>query len=191
MSQQNTVAVSNELSLPGPLTATPQWIHDEANTPSVAALSQTQFNVGLQDPKFEPPVGIFGVTAPESTGHNACMTVRSKSAEASIRYRALTGGASWHVGVGGNAGESTFFFWNDQNHIVVRIEKDGTVRVNKLVAAALEIDSALNAPKGLNAAGEVTIDAANMKLTNLPAAVSSSTLEHVMVDTATGKLSFQ
>lgn len=160
---------SNELSIPNSLSNTLQNVQDEGNIASALM-------IGTNAVKIAPTVNGGGysliVQAPAQSGSPASVFLNSQSVESSIRF-AATGGTAFNVGVGGGAGPGTFFFYNDQSGIVVRIESDGDVVI----------------AKNLTVSGQLTVgslDGSQTRLLNVPPA--TSVLKHLMIDPTTGQL---
>jgi hypothetical protein len=163
------VMPSNELSIPTPLSNTLQNVQDEDNIPSALMIATNAVQIA---PTVKGGGFSLIVQAPAQSGTAPSFLLNSQSTESSIRF-AATGGTGFNVGVGGFAGAGTFFFFNDQSGIVVKIESDGDV----LIA------------KNLTVSGQLTVgslDGSQTRLVNVPAA--TSVLKHLMIDPATGQL---
>jgi hypothetical protein len=105
------------------------------------------------------------------------MPCRPSSAKGEISFT-VPGGFAYHVGLGGNAGDGTFFFFSGKKDvgIVLTITQDGDVDIEK----------------NLSIGGKLTvgaIDGSQAKLVNVPAA--TTVLKHLMIDPATGQLFVQ
>ncbi|HET8774266.1 MAG TPA: hypothetical protein VFP80_10760 [Thermoanaerobaculia bacterium] len=163
---------SSELSIPNLLSDTPQRVQDEANVGSSLLLAKNQVQV---IPPTDAPAGAsFFLQAPPLTGTSPSVVLHSLSTESAIRFTANDGQA-FHIGIGGNAGPGTFFFFSGQAGagVIVKIEQDGDVRIEK----------------NLSVGGQLAVDGAQFRLQNLPTA--TTVLKHVMIDPASGKLFVQ
>lgn len=168
---------TNQLGVAAPLSGTVQYVGDENQISSAVAISQQSLQVSLPG---TAPVGgpyVLAVLPAETTGPTAGVLVQSASTEASIRFVA-SGKGAFHVGVGGAAGDGTFFCWSDTasgNGITLQIAPNGNVTIaqNLTVNGSFSVGSLL--------------------LPNMPFAgqYSGPPLKHVMIDPSTGNLYYQ
>lgn len=150
--------MSIELSVPQGLNDVAQFVQDEDNNRSPLAIG-TGPNVGIGTAEPQQVLTVEG-----DISFAPVMGLRSNGNEASIRY-AHEGGFGWHVGSGGGAGAQNFFFWNQESHIVIKIQPDGTM----LLKGGLIVEGPVQL-KGEVSVGELTADTVRAKtlLVNAP-----------------------
>lgn len=166
---------SSELSIPNPLSTTLQNVQDEANASSALLVATNAVQVAPAAP-LGTAMPTFVVQAPASTQNAPCVQLNSQSAESAIRFFTATDGAAVHIGLGGNGGAGNLFVFTGQQGIVVKVEQDGDVRIERNLSIG-----------GQLAVG--AIDGSQTKLVNVPAA--TTVLKHLMIDPASGKLFLQ
>lgn len=165
---------SNELSIANQMSATLQNVQDEVNAPSALMISTNA--VQIEAPSGAPAGHSLIVKAPPATGHAPSVLLHSSSPESGVRFTATypdkpaLNDRAFHLGLGGYAGPGTFFFFTTEQGIVMKIEQDGDVRIEK----------------NLSIGGQLSVDGRQVRLQNVPPA--TAVLKHLMIDPTTGQL---
>lgn len=177
--------MSIDLAVPQPLGQTVQFVQDQQSNKSPLALGAAGTNVGIGTDNPDTVLSVAGAAEARPI-----VSLTSTGNESAIRY-ANNDAFGWHVGSGGNAGPRTFFFWNQESHIVVRIAPDGTMSVQ----GGLNVEGSVNL-KGAVSVGDLnarTIRANSIQV-NVPAIPTAASapdpkrLVPLMVDPETGTL---